>query len=291
MTPATIPDDEPRRFEQDLLERTVLLESVLENLPSGLVVYDANLRLRMSNAAWRRMHDVPDALADAPDTTLEAILRCNAERGEYGPGDIDALVAERLRSNMHEGTIEFERTRPNGTVLRARSRKMPNGWYVKIFTDVTEERATLARLRASEERLALALETTGLGIWEYEVLADRVHLSDAWSRMFGYPPQLRAMTLGELNALAPPHRRAEIQQALLAVLKGQSSQFLLEHEMFDAQGRMLWVVTHARVAERNAQGRTVRMVGVTRDVTERHSQDDALRHAVDAANKANQAKA
>ncbi|HSW26703.1 MAG TPA: ATP-binding protein, partial [Burkholderiaceae bacterium] len=108
---------------------------------------------------------------------------------------------------------------------------------------------------------------------------------------FGYPPQLRAMTLGELNALAPPHRRAEIQQALLALLKGQSTEFLLEHEMFDAHGRMLWVVTHARVAERNAQGRTVRMVGVTRDVTERRSQEDALRHAVEAANKANQAKA
>src|SRR3546814_13126683 len=56
----------------------------------------------------------------APGTPAEAFLRINAERGEYGPGDIAELVRERVELAKQFKPHCFERERPNGTIIEVR---------------------------------------------------------------------------------------------------------------------------------------------------------------------------
>lgn len=130
-----------------------LLAATLENIDPGVSVIDRNLRLMAWNSRYLELFDYPPELVyvGAPVADL---IRYNAERGECGPGEVDAHVEKRL-DHMRRGTVHsFERVRPGGRVLKTVGGPMPDGGYVMCFTDITAEaeaRAGLERARAELE--------------------------------------------------------------------------------------------------------------------------------------------
>lgn len=129
--------DDPR---DDLNAHTSLLSTILDNFPGGIAVYDNNLRMIMCNDQLRRLLDYPDELFADGYPTLEEVYRCNAIRGEYGPGDIEEQVSVRLACARRGVAHQLERERPNGTVLEIRGMPLPNGGFVSVYHDVTEQR-------------------------------------------------------------------------------------------------------------------------------------------------------
>ena len=69
-------------------------------------------------------------------------LPLQRERGEYGPGDIDAHVQLRLDLARQQRAHVFERTRPNGKILEIRGVPLAGGGFVTTYLDVTEQRQT-----------------------------------------------------------------------------------------------------------------------------------------------------
>ncbi len=136
---------ERRRLEGTLRRNHDVLRSVLDNLPCGLSVFDAELRLVADNHLFRSLLDFPPALFE-PESRGEAvdfrdIIRFNARRGEYGPGtDPEAQVEAIIERARHPTLHQFERTRPDGTVLDIRGAPMPGGGFVTTYTDVTQQR-------------------------------------------------------------------------------------------------------------------------------------------------------
>ena len=76
--------------------RHELLQAGLDLLDQGLTVIDGNLRFVAWNKAFLRLLDFPEEMAFV-GATFESFMRYNAERGEYGPGEVEDLVAERMR--------------------------------------------------------------------------------------------------------------------------------------------------------------------------------------------------
>ena len=76
--------------------RHELLQAGLDLLDQGLTVIDGNLRFVAWNKAFLRRLDFPEEMAFV-GATFESFMRYNAERGEYGPGEVEDLVAERMR--------------------------------------------------------------------------------------------------------------------------------------------------------------------------------------------------
>ena len=66
--------------------------------------------------------------------TLEMILRVNAVRGEYGPGDPDEQVRTRLDLARKAEPHMFERIRPDGTVIEVRGTPIPGGGFITTMT-------------------------------------------------------------------------------------------------------------------------------------------------------------
>ncbi len=128
-----------------------LLHSTLENVRQGISVFDKELRLVCWNRRFRELLELPPEFANV-GITLQQIIRFNAERGEYGAGDIDDLVAQRLELFIGRGETIFERRRPNGIVLEIRTNPMPGG-YVTTYSDITEHVRATAELAAANELL------------------------------------------------------------------------------------------------------------------------------------------
>ncbi len=116
-----------------------LLLAGLDLLDQGLAVFDSGPRLVAWNKAFLALLELPESLV-RPGTPFEEFLRFNAERGEYGPGDTSALVAERLAAARAFQPHYTERIRPNGGVLAIRGVPVPNLGFVSLWTDITEQR-------------------------------------------------------------------------------------------------------------------------------------------------------
>ncbi|MBA2125927.1 GGDEF domain-containing protein [Hyphomicrobium methylovorum] len=123
----------------ELQERTELLQAVVETFPGGLTAFDKNNRIILCNKKQRRLLEYPDELFEG-NTTLEQLYRFNAERGEYGPGNVDDLVRERLGRASKRVAHSFERQRPNGTYLEIRGTPLAHGGFVTAHIDISDRK-------------------------------------------------------------------------------------------------------------------------------------------------------
>ncbi len=114
---------------------TALLTS-LENMDQGISVIDKHLNLVAWNKRYTMLYNYPEELL-AVGTPIEKLVRYNAERGEFGPGDVEAKIEKRLE-HLRSGTPHrFTRQRVDGRVIEMVGNPLPGGGFVTSFNDIT----------------------------------------------------------------------------------------------------------------------------------------------------------
>ena len=134
-----------------------ILQTALEHVSEGIAVFDKEFQLVCWNGQFGEVLDLPRDMIGI-GTRLEEILRLHAERGVFGAGSIDELVAERMaRYTIAEPFIE--RFSERGLVLDVRANHMPGGGIVTTFTDVTPsfEASEALERRVAERTTELTL--------------------------------------------------------------------------------------------------------------------------------------
>ncbi len=168
---------ERRKVEKELAEKSAVLEVTLENMGPGISMFDADLNLIVCNRKYLEILDLPPGYFN-PGDTIEKLFRYLAERGEYGPGDVEEQVREHIELAKRFVPRAIERTRPDGTVLKILGHPVPGGGFVSTHTDITELKRAEEQARSARKRLALAID----GLAEHVVLFDsddRIVLANA----------------------------------------------------------------------------------------------------------------
>lgn len=115
------------------------LQAGLDLIDQGFTLIDENLRLVAWNQAFLRLLGFPAEMGHV-GAPFESFMRYNAERGEYGDGDTEVYVRERVEAAKAFKTHDIERTRPNGTVLHIRGVPVPGHGFVTLYSDITQQR-------------------------------------------------------------------------------------------------------------------------------------------------------
>ena len=134
-----------------LVHNRDMLQHALDFARQGISVFDADLRMTCWNREFRDMFDLPAGFTRV-GVALDDILRFNAERGLYGAGPTDELVAGRLEQLTNSEPFRVP-LRPTGKVIETRAARMPDGGLVVTYTDVTEQYAAEQALEAANESL------------------------------------------------------------------------------------------------------------------------------------------
>ena len=120
-------------------ERYEMLQAGLDLIDQGFTVFDATLCLVAWNEPFLRLLEFPAEMA-YPGAPFESFIRYNAERHEYGDGDSETQIRERVAAAASFTPHTTERIRPNGRVLLVRGEPLPHKGFVALYTDITEQR-------------------------------------------------------------------------------------------------------------------------------------------------------
>lgn len=150
---------------------------------------------------------------------------------------------------------------------------------VMIVRDITEERALLDRVQASEARWRFALEGHGDALWEWDLARGSFHVSRQISEQIGsFPPAPPDAGTTYWSSLVHPGDRARLDRDLLAHIKGETALVDTEVRLRLRSGTDHWFWLRGRVMERNESGRALRLLGSVRDVQQQKRQAEELAH-------------
>jgi Na+/proline symporter/signal transduction histidine kinase len=142
---------------QELRFSRQLLAATMENVTQGISVVDADMNLVAWNHRYLELFEYPTDLVYVGRPVAD-LIRWNAQRGEFGPGDPETHVAKRL-SHMRAGTpYTFQRERRNGRVFSITGQPMAGGGYVSTYTDITEFKRSEQALLESKQELEARVE-------------------------------------------------------------------------------------------------------------------------------------
>lgn len=121
------------------VSRLKQIQAGLDLLDQGITVFDSNLKMVAWNEPFLRLLEFPQSLAYI-GADFESFIRHNAERGEYGTGNIEELIKTRVDAARNFQPHNFERIRPDGRILRIRGEPLPLRGFITLYTDITEQR-------------------------------------------------------------------------------------------------------------------------------------------------------
>ena len=128
---------------------------------------------------------------------------------------------------------------------------------------------------ASDDRYAVAWQGTGDGLFDWDLRADRLWLSDSWLQLVGLPQGSGAP--GDWLDRVHSADREGVQAAVRAHLASGSVRLECEHRVRHENGEWRWVLARAG-AVRDAAGKAIRLCGSMMDVTERRAAADRVVH-------------
>ena len=238
-----------RAMEAQLRRTNELVTSVIENLPCGLSVFDADLRLVTANREFRRLLDLPNSLFDGPGTQFEDIIHFNAARGEYGHENIDATV-QAIIARVRLATLphQFERMRPDGTHLEIRGGPMPGGGFVTTYTDASARHNAEAEVQRAGALLRGSIDA----------LDDAFALFDADDRLLLCNQRYRDLYPLCADMMVPGNRFEQIVRA--GAERGQYAEASGRVDDWVAERLVIHRQPSSQLRQRLGDGRTLRIV-------------------------------
>ena len=200
--------------------------------------------------------------------------------GEVLGGGVTPSPGERRLSRslpLEMGSVRFILTAwPTAATLASNRSSLPGlvmtlGFVVSaLMTGIIAlaQRARRSAREAERGRLALALERATDGIWEWDLVTGSAMRSRGMLRYLGYEAQALPDVPQTWMGLIHPEDRPAVEAALARHLAGEAPNFEAVYRVRSSTGRWHVIVDRGRVTDRDPDGRPLRVLGISADVTE-----------------------
>jgi ligand-binding sensor domain-containing protein/signal transduction histidine kinase len=131
-------------------------------------------------------------------------------------------------------------------------------------------------IRASEERLKYALWGSGGELWDYDIASGKLLRENRLEHLRA-SQEIRDDKGAHYQPYVYPEDWPAFEREMRAHIKGERGHFEASYRTRGLDGELRWLLTRGRVMARDANGRALRMVGTTQDITVLKSAEELLR--------------
>ncbi len=177
-------------------------------------------------------------------------------RGKPHDLELEMVTARGRHIWVHSASMV---TREHGQVVKRTS----------VIQDISERKLAESVLRESEERWKLALDSTGDGVWDWNIQSGAEVFSRRCKEMYGYAEDEMPERAEEFDRHTHPDDLHQMLQDRQAHFDGLTPTYVNEHRMRCKDGSWKWIMSRGMVISRDADGRPLRMIGTHTDITSR----------------------
>jgi diguanylate cyclase (GGDEF)-like protein/PAS domain S-box-containing protein len=146
------------------------------------------------------------------------------------------------------------------------------------ITDVTGRKQVEDALRESEFRWQFAIEGSGDGVWDWNILTDHATYSKRWKEMLGYAEDDIQSINQDWVTRIHPEDQAYVAGAMQAYLEGKTEIYVVEYRLRCKDESYKWILGRGMAVSRSEDGKPLRMIGTHTDITERKQMEEQVRH-------------
>lgn len=288
--------DKRKRLEKVLKEREERLSLAMQGANDGLWDFYPLTGKVYFSPRWKSMLGYEDDELENSIATWENLL---------APEDKDKTLEtleNYLKGKTEHYRSEFRMCHKDGTyrhiLSRAFSRIDAKGKITRLVgthVDVTELKLVQERLRKqkskltvankalqeSKDRLSLAAESGGLGMWEWHVATGDFIVTDKWLELAGlsqeeYLARYSPLSIENFLKYIHPDDQEQVHSAIETYFNGETDLLDYAYRFESSDKGWIWLSVVGRVIERDADGAPVRMVGFQQDITDRKKAEISL---------------
>ena len=137
-----------------------------------------------------------------------------------------------------------------------------------VITDITEIRRREDEASTERGRLELALRTGAIGLWDWDLVSDRIQWSDSFYELIGRRREADPPSVHRFIHSVHPDDVATLREAIERNRSGETDEHETEFRYRRGDGSMVWLAARGRVFRRDG-GRPTRMTGSIIDISER----------------------
>ena len=160
---------------------------------------------------------------------------------------------------------------------------------VTLAIEAADRRKVEQALRTSEGRLMTTVQSTNIGIWDWDLSSNDVYLSPEWKRQLGYDEDELDSTFQEWERRVHPDDHDRVLGTIERCLSGHKSGLEIEHRLQHKDGSYRWILARGTMIK-NEVDLSSRIMGIHIDVTDRKVAEEQLRLAKEAAEAASLSK-
>ncbi len=256
---------ERRKTEESLRQSEAEFRAMTEASPLGIFVADCDGRATYTNATLRRMLGVG----------FQEIGGEGWARSVH-PQDRTELLAKWQEAVTSKQSLEASARFicPDGTVIRTsiktavmREQDRVLG-YVGVVDDITERKRAEEALRESEARTLILVESSNVGLWDWNLVTNEVFYSAEWKSQLGYAgDELPGRYEEWKNRLHPEDCDATLA-AVEDYIEGRRAAYDVEFRLRHRDGSWRSMLSRAKLT-RDETGTPLRIMGCHIDITER----------------------
>jgi len=256
---------ELQRSKQSLEQSNRLLQAALGNMSHGLSMFDRDHRLVMCNHRYAEMYGLrPEQIARG--ASLQSILQARIAAGK-APADSAQYVTTRINQVSSNVAFSSQNELTDGRVIFVNHQPLPEGGWVAIHNDITEQKNTeralvesTEALKNSNARFAAALQNMSQGLCMFDAGHRILVANERYRQIYNLPEDLvkpgaqfeaivdyRKLSGNFIGANPAEYIAAQFHSSTdIEKLGNGRVIMILRHAMADG----CWLTTHEDITER-----------------------------------------
>ncbi len=269
---------ERKQAEEELSQSRNMLNQVLNTIPQSVFWKDKESRYLGCNAqfAFAIGLDSPSEIVSKTDFDLPWP---KDEAEAYRRDDRFVIATNGAKHHIIEPLQQAD-----GSRLWIDTSKIPmvDGagqvyGVLGIYDDITEQKRAQEELIESEKRWQFALEGAGDGVYDWDIVNNKVFYSSRVKSMLGYEDDDWTDDPMEGESRLHPDEQQRVESEITAFIEGRISTFNCEYRLRCKDGSYKWILDRGMILSRDDEGKPTRVIGTHADISQQVEYEEQIK--------------